>query len=127
MILINSVTSPSWKKITADFNIIRTQGFEEHASKLFHIAVQMIFGPIVRDVTVDPELDEPSGNTVILARMSRFLDGDYQELWDLSRSVPPPKKSMSSAAAKQKRARAHCRNADYSKTMQVLRWLGVIC
>ena len=80
----------------------------------------MIFGPIVRDVTVDPELDEPSGNTIILARMSRFLDGDYQELWDLSRSVPPPKKSISSAAAKQKRARAHCRNADYSKTMQVL-------
>ena len=32
---------------------------------------------------MDPELDEPSGNTIILARMSRFLDGDYQELWDL--------------------------------------------
>ena len=56
--------------------------------------------------SVYPELDEPSGNTVILARMSRFLDGDYQELWDLSQSVPPPKKTMGSVAAKQKRPRA---------------------
>ena len=52
--------------------------------------------------------------------MSRFLDGDFDELWKLSRSVPPPKKPIGSAAAKQKRARAHCKNADYSKTMQIL-------
>ena len=36
------------------------------------------------------------------------------------RSVPPPKKPIGSVAAKQKRARAHCKNADYSKTMQIL-------
>ena len=97
---------------------------------MFHIiiiVVQTIFGPIVRDIIVDPELDEPSGNTIILARMSRFLDGDYQELWDLSRSVLPPKKSTSSAVGKQKRARAHCRNAMQTIPRPCRYWLGVTC
>ena len=92
-VLPNSVTSPSWRKITANLNILCDQGFREQANKLFHVAVQMIFGPIIRDVTVDPELAEPSGNTVILSRMSKFLDGDFDELWKLSRSVPPPKEA----------------------------------
>ena len=119
-VLPNSVTSPSWKKVTANLNIMRDRGFPEQASKLFHVAVQMIFGDIARNVTADPGLDDPPGNTIIMSRMSRFLDGEFKELLDLSRNVPPPKKPIGSAAAKQKRTGAHRKNADYSKPTQIL-------